>query len=67
MIDTNLAPTNKIGAVAFGSALGVIITIFVTMDATAAAALTGALGTIAGYMMPDTLPWKKSDVPVDPS
>ena len=59
MKDNNLAPVPKIGAVALGSAIGVIITIFVTMDPTAAAALTGALGTISGYVMPDKLPWKK--------
>jgi len=28
------------------------------MDATSAAALAGALGTIAGYLMPSTPPWK---------
>lgn len=55
----NAAPVPKIGAVALGSAVGVIITIFVSMDAVGAAALTGALGTISGYMMPDKLPWKK--------
>jgi len=55
----NPVPVPKIGAVALGSALGVLITIFVTMEPTAAAALTGALGTISGYLMPDTLPWKK--------
>ena len=55
----NLKPVPKIGAVALGSAVGVIITIFVTLEPTAAAALTGALGTISGYMMPDRLPWKK--------
>ena len=56
----NVTPVPKIGAVALGSAIGVIITIFVTMEPTAAAALTGALGTIAGYVMPTELPWKKS-------
>jgi len=55
----NPVPVPKIGAVAVGSAIGVIITIFVTMEPTAAAALTGALGTIAGYIMPDKLPWKQ--------
>ncbi len=56
---SNLKPVPKIGAVALGSALGVIVTIFVTLEPTAAAALTGALGTISGYLMPDRLPWKK--------
>jgi len=55
----NPAPIPKIGAVAFGSAVGVIITIFVSIEPTAAAALTGALGTISGYLMPDKWPWKK--------
>ena len=54
-----LKPVPKISAVAFGAALGVILTIFVEMEPTAAAALTGALGTIAGYLMPTTFPWKK--------
>jgi len=53
------APVPKISAVAFGAAVGVIITLFVSLDATAAAALSGALGTISGYMMPDKFPWKK--------
>ena len=52
-------PVTKISAVAFGSAIGLLITIFVSIDATAAAALTGALGTISGYLMPAEFPWKK--------
>ena len=52
-------PVPKISAVAFGSAIGLLITIFVSIDATAAAALTGALGTISGYLMPAEFPWKK--------
>lgn len=55
-----LKPVPKIGAVAFGSAIGLIITIiFSGIDAVGAAALTGALGTISGYLMPDEFPWKK--------
>ncbi len=52
-------PVPKISAVAFGSAVGVIITIIFTIDAVGAAALTGALGTISGYLMPAEFPWKK--------
>ena len=55
-----LKPVPKISAVAFGSAIGLIITIFFTkIDAVGAAALTGALGTIAGYLMPTHFPWNK--------
>ena len=53
-----LKPVPKISAVAFGSAIGLIITIiFTKIDAVGAAALTGALGTISGYLMPHTFPW----------
>ncbi len=52
-------PVPKISAVAFGSAIGLIITIIFPIDAVGAAALTGALGTISGYLMPDEFPWKK--------
>ena len=52
-------PVPKIAATAFGSAVGVIITLFVDLEPTGAAALTGALGTIAGYLMPATFPWNK--------
>jgi len=62
MKNINLAPVPKIGAVAFGSAIGVVLTIiFSSIEPIGAAALTGALGTIAGYLMPDKLPWKKSE------
>ena len=54
-------PVPKIAATGFGGAVGVIITLFVDMDATSAAALAGALGTIAGYIMPATFPWNKGD------
>ena len=53
-----LKPVPKIAATGFGGAVGVIITLFVDMDATSAAALAGALGTIAGYLMPPNPPWK---------
>ena len=54
-----LKPVPKIAATAFGAAVGVIITLFVDLEPTGAAALTGALGTIAGYLMPATFPWTK--------
>ena len=55
----NAKPVPKISAVAFGSAIGLIITIIFPLDAVGAAALTGALGTISGYLMPTTFPWGK--------
>ena len=58
-MNDNFKPVPKIAATAFGSAVGVIITLFVDMDATSAAALAGALGTIAGYLMPPSFPWNK--------
>ena len=53
-------PKPKIGAVAFGSALALIITLVVKIDDVSAAALTGAMGTVFGYLMPSVLPWKKN-------
>ncbi len=56
----NLKPVAKISAVAFGSGLALIITLVVNIDDVSAAALTGAMGTIFGYLMPNELPWKKN-------
>ena len=62
MNSDKLKPVPKLSAVAFGSAIGLIITIiFTKIDAVGAAALTGALGTISGYLMPDHFPWNKGD------
>ncbi len=56
----NLKPVPKISAVAFGAAVGLIITIIFPLDPVGAAALTGALGTISGFLMPTEFPWKKN-------
>ena len=55
-------PTGKITAVAFGAAIGLLILVFLSPgweQEWMAGAFVGACAAVAGYLMPEMMPWNR--------